>query len=242
MVKALRFNAVMSSWRGIRFGFNGSKMGALEAFVLAPAGAVLTLGLALPWAWSMQNAYLIQGHSLGSTPASTTANSREFWRILGLLALSVLAGLVVVGVLLVVVAGVGGLFTGDVQLGLAAPWQSFMGAVFGAAYVTGLTFLYAVVNARYMHVVYGNIVLAGNKMRSSISIRGYFWVTLVNSFLLLFTLGLFYPWARVRVTQYLQDNLWVDAQDLDNFAAQERKHQNALGDEIGEAFDLGIGV
>jgi hypothetical protein len=30
--------------------------------------------------------------------------------------------------------------------------------------------------------------------------------------------------------------------DLDGFVAAQRDQENALGDEIGEAFDLGIGI
>ena len=44
------------------------------------------------------------------------------------------------------------------------------------------------------------------------------------------------------MTQYLQDNLWVDAVDLDSFVAKSGDESNPLGEEIGEAFDLGIGI
>ena len=56
------------------------------------------------------------------------------------------------------------------------------------------------------------------------------------------TLGLYYPWAAVRVARYMQEHLWVEAVDLDGFVAAQRNQENALGDEIGEAFDLGIGI
>ena len=45
-----------------------------------------------------------------------------------------------------------------------------------------------------------------------------------------------------RVARYMQEHLWVEAVDLDGFVAAQRDQENALGDEIGEAFDLGIGI
>jgi uncharacterized membrane protein YjgN (DUF898 family) len=40
----------------------------------------------------------------------------------------------------------------------------------------------------------------------------------------------------------MQAHLWIEAVDLDSFVAQERAQEDALGDEIGEAFDFGIGI
>ena len=40
----------------------------------------------------------------------------------------------------------------------------------------------------------------------------------------------------------MQGHLWVEAVDLDSFVAQEQEQENALGDEIGEAFDFNAGI
>jgi len=58
-------------------------------------------------------------------------------------------------------------------------------------------------------------------MRNSVTVGGYFNVIVVNSVLIVVTLGIFYPWAAARLPRYLQSNLWVEATALDSFVADE---------------------
>jgi uncharacterized membrane protein YjgN (DUF898 family) len=102
--------------------------------------------------------------------------------------------------------------------------------------------LYAVFRALYFNVVYNNIEVANNRVRNSVTFWGYFSVILVNTIAIVLTIGIFYPWASVRVARYLQSNLWIETEDLDSFSADETDRISALGDELGEAFDLGIGI
>ena len=102
--------------------------------------------------------------------------------------------------------------------------------------------LFAAFQALYFRVVYSNIEFDQNLLRTSVTLGGWFWIVLTNSVLLLITLGIYYPWASVRMTRYIQDNLWVEAEDLDSFVAHEADSASAVGEEIGEAFDLGIGI
>ena len=94
----------------------------------------------------------------------------------------------------------------------------------------------------YFNVVYNNIEVANNRIRNSVTFKGYFSVILVNTIAVVLTIGIFYPWASIRIARYLQSNLWIEADDLDSFTAGEADRTSALGDEIGEAFDLGIGI
>ena len=64
-----------------------------------------------------------------------------------------------------------------------------------------------------------------------------------NWLMLLFTLGLAMPWAKVRLARYRADHLVVVVDgSLDNFIAAEEKQVGSLGEEIGEAFDIDIGL
>ena len=60
---------------------------------------------------------------------------------------------------------------------------------------------------------------------------------------MVFTLGIFYPWAHVRTLSYKLDHLKLTVQgDLDNFIAQKQKKVSALGDEASDFFDFDIGL
>ena len=68
------------------------------------------------------------------------------------------------------------------------------------------------------------------------------WVALSNTLLIGLTLGLFYPWARVRMQRLLVGSLYVTGEGLDDIRAAEVDASSALGDELGDAFDIGVGI
>jgi uncharacterized membrane protein YjgN (DUF898 family) len=237
VVRALRFNAVMSSWRGIRFGFEGKSVDAFIVFILWQVFGLLTLGFGMPFAWHKQNQFMINHYRFGQTRGLTTARTSDFFIIFFVL-MGVGVGAVIVLMLFGVVAALAGGMADNPE-GLSGPiFIVLLVLMYFLVYVAA----YAVYQAMYFNVVYNHIEIADNRVRNSVSVGGYFTVILVNSLLIVLTLGIFYPWAAVRLSRYLQSHLWVEATDLDSFVAHEADHVTALGDEIGEAFDLGIGI
>ena len=66
---------------------------------------------------------------------------------------------------------------------------------------------------------------------------------MVNWLAIIFTLGLFIPWARVRVARFRAEYLALEVDgSLDAFVAGEAGAATALGDEAAEMFDLDIGL
>jgi uncharacterized membrane protein YjgN (DUF898 family) len=60
---------------------------------------------------------------------------------------------------------------------------------------------------------------------------------------MIFTLGLAYPWTIIRKTKYMAETVSIsNAEALSLFVSQQEQQQSALGEEIGEAFDVGSGV
>ena len=82
VMRAIRFNAIMSSWRGVRFGFNGELFDAYRTVLLWPLFGLVTLGLGMPYAWYKQNQYLYNHYAYGQTTASTSAAAKDFYRVL----------------------------------------------------------------------------------------------------------------------------------------------------------------
>lgn len=80
--------------------------------------------------------------------------------------------------------------------------------------------------------------------KSTVSARGYFIVLLSNMLLVIFTLGLATPWAKVRVAEYVAKNTWIEANDNDinRYLTQKEKEQSAIGEEIGDVLDLDIDI
>ncbi len=234
VVRSLRFNAQMSSWRNIRFNFTGTPGGAAGAYLGWPILGVFTLGLGLPFAWYKAAQFGVNGHSLGRTPFRLSATAGDFY----------IMALIIVGV----VIG-GGLVLSLLSGGLVAlqnfdPESGFPFAAVPVLILISLFYLmvFALFGGLRFRLIYQNLGLGENRVNNNMPIGTYLYIAVTNTLLMLLTLGLYYPWAKIRMTAFLVDSLTVEAVDVNSFVAAEQDQQSALGEELGEAFDLGIGV
>jgi len=236
-VRSLRFNAIMSAWRGIRFGFDGTVKGAAQAYVLWPLFGIVTLGFGMPYAWHKQNQFKFTNHRFGESRTKTSATAKDFYQIFYALFAAGIGG----GVAIVIVVSISSLvFVGATEETSSAVSASMVVAM--ALYLAFYVMLYVIYEAMSFKIVFGNLSVDQNRFRTDVTIMGWFKVIIINTLAMVFTLGVYYPWARVRLTSYILAHLWIDAEDLASFTAHERDKTSALGAEMGDAFDLGIGI
>ena len=98
--------------------------------------------------------------------------------------------------------------------------------------------------AKLRNYVYSNTQLNDNiSVNSSLSTWSLFWLYLSNFFLMIFTVGLAYPLTVIRKTRYMVETVSVNNVEVfSQFASQQEQQHSALGEELGEAFDVGSGI
>lgn len=237
VVQSRRFNASNSAWRGVRFGFDGGHKQAYPPHLFWPAFGFATFGLGLPFAWYKSNQFQYNHYRFGTTRSTSAATVRGFYGIgIGIAAATFLT--IFVAFVLGVVIGFVLAATGSGESEISA---EVSGLLIGFPVIL---FVYATIAASYQamlyRLVFNNIEIGGNRLRNDISIE-YVLLILSNTFLIIVTLGFFYPWAAVRRARYLMENIELETRELDTFAAGEFDHASAQGEEFGEAFDLGLG-
>jgi uncharacterized membrane protein YjgN (DUF898 family) len=73
--------------------------------------------------------------------------------------------------------------------------------------------------------------------------RELFRIYLGNLVRIVLTLGLYVPWARIRLARYRAETMTIVVQgSLDDFIAGENTATSATGEEIGEFFDVDFGL
>ncbi len=237
VVNSIRFNAVMSSYRGIRFNFRGTYGEAAVSFLLWPIAGVLSLGLLFPLALYKQANYNLSNHTIGKTPFYFSASAKEYY----------LAVVVCLAVGILSYAAVWGLVDNSVLEAFGSidednpPHPGAILWMIGLFYAP-LLLPFLVYKGITYNIVMNNLSAGGNQAQSRLSVINWVWIVLSNTALILCTLGLYYPWARVRAARYKAAVSAVRAEDLSSFLADEASRQTALGDEIGQAFDVGVGV
>ena len=238
---SLRFNARNTSYRNVRLNFTGKYFEALVAYVIWPLAGFATLFLLMPAARRARDFFFTNNHTFGGRRFHT-----EFtpWNIYSIF----LFGLFLFVTLVAVVAAC---FWANVYILAKAHnivsnpivVQAAFIAVGVLAYLAFLM-LPPAINTMVVNLSLNNTRLDGrHKIRSRISPLIVGWITVTNGFLVLFTLGLLYPWARVRLRRYETRMLALQMDgNIEDYASEAFATQSAVGEEIGSffAFDFGL--
>ncbi len=109
--------------------------------------------------------------------------------------------------------------------------------------------LVAVVSFSYVYARQRRYIFENTKLdekigfMSSLRATPMAWVSVSNIFLVICTLGLGIPWAKVRIMRLITENTHVDtSHGLSDYVTQQQEYQSSLGDQIGDAFDVDVGI
>ena len=81
------------------------------------------------------------------------------------------------------------------------------------------------------------------KFASSLEALPFGWLLFSNLLLIIITLGFATPWAKVRLARYIMSNTLVESEiGLDAFITHKTNNESSLGEQIGDAFDVDVGI
>jgi uncharacterized membrane protein YjgN (DUF898 family) len=235
VLRSRRFHLRMTSWRGLRFHFHGEYRQALAAYVGWVLLGSLTLGILIPLSmWKRAN-FLLSNAAYGSQRFGFTTTVGRFYRFY------LLGFLLAIGALLVAVAVAAGGFAAlgtTPKAGTPGPALVGIAAVLVPLVVAGAYFKASLANAAY-----GGLAIGPHRVRSTLRTLPLTGIILTNLLGIVFTLGFYAPWAKVRLLRYQlsQTVLLVDG-DLEAFTAGVADDSTAVGEEISEIFDIDFGL
>jgi uncharacterized membrane protein YjgN (DUF898 family) len=93
------------------------------------------------------------------------------------------------------------------------------------------------------NLAWNHTQLGPHRFESAIRARQLIFITMTNLLGIIFTLGLYKPFAEVRLTQYLLGACTVVVSgNLNEFVAGETQQIGATGEEAVEMFDVDLAV
>ena len=107
----------------------------------------------------------------------------------------------------------------------------------GIAYL----FPYAYWQVNLNNYIFNNTRLDTVQFRSKLEVNRYWFILVTNAFAAIFSLGLAIPWTKIRMARYRVEQVAYQG-DFNEFTGRMRNDQAALGEEVGEAFDLDFGI
>jgi uncharacterized membrane protein YjgN (DUF898 family) len=240
---SFRFRLYNTSWRGTRFHFRGTVARAYRVFLLNGFLALITLYVMAPFMHQRLKAYQHDNSWFGRTRCSFHARAGQFYLIYLLLLATIVVFWLVIGF-----SGIGGalasLFQAQKHGGHSNPQAVFkvMAILYGAVILMAVS-IGPVFHALITNLIWNNTRLGEHRIECNMSPLVLIWITASNFVLVAVTLGLFIPWAMVRLARFqLQSVRLLPASDLQEFVAAEPETIGAVGEEAASAFDFDISL
>jgi uncharacterized membrane protein YjgN (DUF898 family) len=220
IVKSIAFNNRVTSYRNVQFRFNGAYGEAFMALLVWPLLGMLTLGILYPKALLKANEFVVRNCAYGTTSFSFEAKTWEYGKVF----------LLFIGILAVTA----------VLAFVAATVSEIAGAIVAAlGYILALGYM----TVELINIYYKATSLGSHRLSANLETIGYLKIFVSNAVLTALTLGLYLPFAQVRMSNYRANHTTFLADgSLDDFAAAEQRQVSALGDELGDVFDFDVGA
>lgn len=235
IVRSRIFNTRNSAHRGVRFGFSPNYAEAYKVYAWLPLLVPFTLGLIFPYLIFRQRWFLAVNSRYGTTSFTFDARPGQYYRVFMKASLFMLAAAVFSGLL---IALMGQMRSTD-----------FEAAQHPALFLLPLAVMLAFwcVNlytwATLTNLTWNSTSLAGSRFAGTLSPARIIWIQLTNILGIVLSCGLFTPWAAVRMAAYRISCLSLETGvDLNAFVAETRPEPEAVGEEIGDFFDIEIAL
>jgi uncharacterized membrane protein YjgN (DUF898 family) len=268
LARAFHFKLANSSYRGLRFRFQGTVTEAYRMLILFPViiaftglfvwsliasfshrpsiGVILlatilplvVLGGAIPMAHYLLKRYQHDNAYFGQAPFFFQARASDFFKIYGKAIGMLLLGGAAVSIFN---SMTGRLYNFLLTTTFGWLFQFLYGLV--SAYVLYL-FIRPFLESRIQNLVWNKTELADHRFESTVSARKLLAIHATNLALIVITLGLYKPFAMVRLAQYRVASMALAPQgDFEEFLAdQSVEHAGAVGQEAGDFFDIDIAL
>lgn len=217
--QSLAFQLRNTAYKNIQFRFKATYLEAFMVFYIWPIAGMLTLGILYPLALLKMNQYMVKNSAYGTTKFDFNATFKDY----GVIFLTLLGAGLVLGLVAFLLAT------------YVFPIPRLAMTLYGLVYV-GLIIYFIVAT---FNLFYLRLSLTEHGFTGSISMAGYTKTVFINLFLILVTIGLYLPAAKVRMTKYIASCVKMETKgSLDDFVAAEKESVSAFGEEFSQVMDF----
>lgn len=239
--KSLRFNAYNSAYRNIRFRFLGSLRESYNTYLLVPILIPLTLGLIIPYWKYRRKKYFFENFSFGATTNTFKGVAGPFYSAYVLAGLLFGAGFIVAFIGITFFSSVTSDFS--IEFGNFKRVFQMVPIIMSLGILVLFTFIQQYIFVRVMNYCWSQTSVGSLKFQCRLQTGQLLWIRLTNTLGILLSVGLLIPWAKIRRTRYILDQLTIITdRSLDNYTAAAEDGESAIGEVATDFFGIAIGL
>ncbi len=240
VVRALCFQHRMSAYKSFRFDFQGTEKEAALVYLAWPLLSILTFGLLYPFAHQRMVDFYVHNTAYGDTAFENNALVSDFYKLyvfifllsFGLLGIAALLPAMLLGL------NFAELDFSHMNEALLPVMISMYAMAFFVYFL-----VYAFIKSRVRNLIMNTTTLTDYVyFKSNLSLRRMLMLVFTNTFAIIFSLGLAYPWAKVRLATYRAQHTALQCSGpLDHFIDSHIKIPATAGDDTSEALEMDTG-
>lgn len=231
-VQGLTFRARVTRYRNVPFNYEDSYRKAMWPLVLFPGVVIFLFFLLWPWADAVRRNHILNRYRFGAAKMKAQISVAQLFRIY-VVAFLLLAGLGVLAFVGSIIAG-----AGIAQTLPLIPFLIITALLVLAVWNQGY------IQARIINHMFETLAVDDYvRFESRIDPVQYGIIAATNWLAMIFSLGLAWPWTRVRLAKYRAENLTAIAdRPVEEIAGEVAADLPAMGEEMIElgGFDIGF--
>lgn len=232
---SMRFMANNSKYSNRRFVFTGK---LAEIYVIVIIGAILsmlTFGLLFPAVWLWYKRYQLDNLNFAGMQMKLNVSVGSVYKAVILPTIAMFVTGAILGILIAALQH----NSGDNVFSTTAVYFIFFIFLF---YLLSLFFTPFILG-HLKKLIWSNTTIGNNVFQTTLNPVHYAWISVTNTIATIFTLGLFYPWAKIRLSKYELSCLSLHVYDNPSVLEKVADNQeSALGEELADIFDIDVSL
>ena len=242
--RSLRFSARMTSWRNVRFNWQGTYWGVTKIYFVWPLLGLLTLGACFPLAARALRHYVANNYLFGTTRFSARTPIGPYYVAFGWSLLFFISVAVSAAGLLLLFSVASGAYSSMDETGLMIGIAQGAGVLLGILSVILLMLSGLVFTALTRNIIVSALRLGGAAtFESDLKPLRFVWIAFSNLIISVATFFLLLPWAQVRAFRYQAEHVTVAPKvPVSTFVDRETQQIAAFGEEFAELEGLDVTI
>ena len=239
VIKAIGFNLRYSAYRNLRFHFDGTYGQAFKLYILWTIAIGISFGIAYPYVVWLRKQFFVNKARYGNMYFKFSGEAGYFYVVY------ICAVLIYVGAMLGLAVAIGGF---SVLTGMSTEQPEAPSIILIVLMSLGFTVMFVTFNSAIQSLIsnfmWRHTALRDIQFSLKLGVLRVVWIQISNIVVIILSLGLLIPWAKVRMLRYQLSrfSLSTTPKEFEHFIATERETISATGGEFGEVLDLDLGL
>jgi uncharacterized membrane protein YjgN (DUF898 family) len=232
--QAIAFRLKNTSYRNIPFRYHASIFSFYKFFIIHFFLNMLTFGFAFPYTYARYKALIIDNASYGNGNFSFSGKASYLYSIF----LKFFAVMMILGMASSVIFGT---MSEHEDQAINTILMIFIVVGYFALLIV-MVLMQGIVDAIISNWIRNHTMLKSANLKGEMSPIRLGVIVFTNMLLVVLTLGIYYPWAKVRYLKYVMEHTAINCQDYDQFISTGYEKSSAFAEETVDFLDIDLGL